>query len=94
MKLITKSIFAHPKSSRLIQDSQIRKEPIGYCCKEESKPTLKKSHYTKRRTDSHFTQAENIKDQWTNASSRNNYESRIQAKEWKVQLDCKILTIS
>lgn len=35
MKLITKSILAHSKSSRT-QDVQMRKESIGNCCREET----------------------------------------------------------
>lgn len=100
MKIISRSHLSKSKRHSLpnpLQEEEKRKS-LGYCCQMGEEP-LNMTRTSISKTDPNttlpFSTASPLHDTTINRSlTTNTHDSKLVAKEWKVQLNCRILSVT
>jgi hypothetical protein len=99
MKIISRSHLSKAKRHSLPNPLQEEKrKSLGYCC-EMGEESLNMTRISKSKTDPNttlpFSTASPLHDTTTNGSlTTNTQDSKLVPKEWKVQLNCRILSVT
>jgi hypothetical protein len=99
MKIISRSHLSKSQRHSLPNNQQeVKRKSLGYCCEMGESP-LNTTRFSKSSTDPNTTlplSSESLlRDTAINRSlTTNTMDSKLVAKEWKVQLNCRILSVT